>query len=87
MRSDLLVTNIPYDCSEYELQHWVESRGIETKSVRILRDFVSGSSPAFGYLELAGEVTMDGVIATLHGKKMRGHSIFVTETRVRARGQ
>lgn len=86
MKSHLLMTNIPYDCSEYELQHWVESRGIETRAIRIVRDMVSGVSPAFGYVELGDDALLDDVIVTLNGKQMRGHTILVTEARARTRG-
>ena len=50
--SKLFFVNIPYNCSDRELQEWVESRGIETRSIRIVRDLVAGVSPAFGYVEL-----------------------------------
>jgi len=82
MKSHLLMTNIPYNCSEQELQQWIESRGIETRAIRLVRDLVSGVSPAFGYVELKfGEATAE-VVTLLNGKKMRNHTILVREAPV-----
>jgi hypothetical protein len=36
--SKLFFVNIPYNCSDRELQEWVESRGIGTRSIRIVRE-------------------------------------------------
>ena len=33
--SKLFFVNIPYNCSDRELQEWVESRGFETRSIRL----------------------------------------------------
>jgi len=46
--SNLLLINLPYNASDREIREWIESRGIGTKSIRIVRDVVSGVSPAFG---------------------------------------
>jgi len=77
--SKLFFINIPYNCSDRELQEWVESRGIETLSIRIVRDLVSGVSPAFGYVELKDPTIIQEAVVTLNGKKMRNQTIFVKE--------
>jgi RNA recognition motif len=66
-------------CSEHELQQWVESRGIKTQAIRIVRDLVSGASPAFGYVELKNGNVVGEVVVALNGKAMRGHTILVRE--------
>ena len=38
MVSQLFFTNLPYNCSDRELKEWIESRGIETRAIRIIRD-------------------------------------------------
>jgi RNA recognition motif-containing protein len=77
--SKLFFVNIPYNCSDRELQDWVESRGIETRSIRIIRDLVAGVSPAFGYVELKDATLMKEAITTLNGKKLRNQTILVKE--------
>jgi len=82
--SKLFFVNIPYNCSDRELQEWVESRGIETRSIRIVRDLVAGVSPAFGYVELKDDSRMQEAIEILNGKKMRNQTILVKEAQVQA---
>jgi len=84
--SKLFFVNIPYNCSDRELQDWVESRGIETRSIRIVRDLVAGVSPAFGYVELKDETRTKEAVNTLNGKKLRNQTILVKEAQVQSTG-
>jgi len=79
--SKLFFMNIPYNCSDRELQEWVESRGVPTRSIRIIRDLVAGVSPAFGYVELIDATALKEAISILNGKKMRNQIITVREDR------
>ena len=82
--SKLFLINIPYNCSDRELQDWVESSGIQTRSVRIVRDLVAGVSPAFGYVELRDSSEIWDAIAVLNGKKIRNQTVIVKEARTAA---
>jgi len=84
MHAQILLTNLPCNCSEREVRDWVESRGIETRSIRIVRDVVAGVSPAFGYAELTNINTLDEAVSLLNGKKMRNQTIWVSEAPLRA---
>jgi RNA recognition motif-containing protein len=84
--SKLFFVNIPYNCSDRELQEFVESRGIETRSIRIVRDLVAGVSPAFGYVELKDDTRIPEAITVLNGKKMRNQIILVKEAQVQSTG-
>ena len=84
--SKLFLVNIPYNCSERELQEWVESRGFETRSIRIVRDLVAGVSPAFGYVELQDDTQTLEAIDILNGKRMRNQTILVKEAQVQTTG-
>jgi RNA recognition motif-containing protein len=77
--SRLFLVNIPYNCTDRELQEFVEARGIVTRSVRIVRDLVAGVSPAFGYVELKDESQINEAIGILNGKKMRSQTVMVKE--------
>jgi hypothetical protein len=79
MKFHLLMANIPYNGSEDELQKWVESRGVETRAIRIVRDLVSGASPGFAYGELRNAKVTREVIVALDGEEMRRHKIIVRE--------
>jgi len=84
--SKLFLVNIPYNCSDRELQEWVESRGIKTRSIRIVRDLVAGVSPAFGYVELYDDSQIQDAITVLNGKRMRNQTILVKEAQVQGAG-
>jgi len=84
--SKLFLVNIPYNCSDRELQEWVESRGIKTRSIRIVRDLVAGVSPAFGYVELHDVSQIQDAITVLNGKRMRNQTILVKEAQVQGAG-
>src|SRR5215470_12290154 len=84
--SKLFFVNIPYNCSDRELQEWVESRGIATRSIRIVRDLVAGVSPAFGYVELKDDSQIQEAIIILNGKRLRNQTILVKEAQVQTTG-
>ena len=77
MVSELLFANLPYNCSDRELKEWIESRGIEVESVRIVHDVVAGVSPAFGYAGLKDPSSLGKAACILEGKKMRDRVIGV----------
>src|SRR6478672_3637784 len=79
--SKLFFVNIPYNCTDRELQEFVESRGIPTRSIRIVRDLVAGVSPAFGYVELTDDTALSEAISILNGKRLRNQIISVREDR------
>ena len=84
--SKLFFVNIPYNCSDRELQEWVESRGIRTRSIRIVHDLVAGVSPAFAYVELYDDAQIQEAISMLNGKRMRNQTILVKEAQVQGAG-
>ena len=61
----LFFANIPYDCHETELQCWIESRGFDVDSIRLIRDQVAGVSPSFGYVSMRGVPDLQAAIKTL----------------------
>ena len=77
MASQLFLMNLPYNCSERELKEWIESRGIDVESIRIIRDLVSGASPAFGYAVLKDHTRLEEAITALNGKWMRNQAVAV----------
>ena len=83
MVSQLFFTNLPYNCSDRELKEWIESRGIETRAIRIIRDVVSGASPAFAYADLKDDTQLSEAISMLDGKKMRNQTISATKAALR----
>jgi RNA recognition motif-containing protein len=83
MSSQLFFINLPYNCSDSELEEWIESRGIEIESIRIVRDLVAGVSPAFGYAVLKDEMRFEEAVSVLNGKQMRNQTITVRQASIR----
>jgi RNA recognition motif-containing protein len=79
MEAQLFFSNIPYDCSDRELQEWLASQGVEVESIHIIRDLVSGVSPAFAYAVLKDHTLVNEAIAILNGKKIRTSTITVEQ--------
>ena len=77
----LYFVNVPYNCSEKELREWIESRGIQTTSIRIIRDLEAGVSPAFAYAELQDNAVTKEAISVLNGKRCRNQAVQVMEVR------
>ena len=77
MSSELFFANIPYNCSDREFKDWIESRGIETTSIRVIRDLVSQVSPAFGYAVLKDHTLVAEAASILNGKKLRNQIVTV----------
>ena len=77
MNAQLLLMNLPYNCSDLEVREWAEARGIQALSIRIIFDLVAGVSPAFGYVELKSQAAADDAVAALNGRKIRNHAITV----------
>jgi RNA recognition motif-containing protein len=77
--SNLLLINVPYNVSDREIREWIESRGIGTKSIRVVRDLVAGASPSFGHVELKSSTALKDAILLLDGKRMRNQTIRAKE--------
>jgi len=80
--AEIFLTNLPHDCAEPELKEWVESRGIEVKSTRIILDLVSGVAPAFGYIEIVDAALLKAGAAVLNGRKLRNNTILAKPVQV-----
>ena len=75
--ASLFLSNVPHDCDEAELLHWVETRGFAVDSVRIVRDMVAGVSPGFGYVALRDQDLDAQAIKELNGQNLKGRSVEV----------
>jgi len=85
--TELFFINLPYNASDSEFQQWIESVEIQVESVRIIRDLVSGASPAFAYATLKYQSDVKSAVAVLNGKKMRNQAITVCPNAARHQPQ
>jgi len=73
----LLFTNVPVDCADDYLWHWVEARGYRVSSLKLIRDQVSGTSPSFAHVQLMNSAKIDEAVRFLNGQDLRGRKIQV----------
>jgi RNA recognition motif-containing protein len=83
MPSSLYLVNLPHNCTDKELKDWIESRGFQTSSIRIIHDVISGVSPAFGYVRLHDDSQIEEACTALTGKKLRSSSVLVSHAEER----
>ncbi|HYR82897.1 MAG TPA: RNA-binding protein [Terriglobia bacterium] len=79
--ASLFMMNVPYDCTESELSHWVESFGFSVHSVRLVRDVIAGVSPSFAYVEIAHDLEILDAISRINGHSIRNRVIVVSQAR------
>ena len=81
--ANLLLINLPYNASDREIRDWLESRDIRVKSLHIVRDEVTRTSPAFGHVALKDGIELEEAIVILNGKKLRNQTIEAKLSRLR----
>ena len=80
--AEIFLTNLPHDCSDRELREWVESRGIEVRSTRIILDLETGVAPAFGYVEIQNAEFVKAGAASLNGRKLRTNTVMAKPVQI-----
>jgi hypothetical protein len=51
---NLLFANIPHNTNDDDLRIWIEDHGFKVDGLKLVRDAVTGSSPAFARVKLDG---------------------------------
>ena len=77
----LFMMNVPHNCTETELAEWVQSSGIQVKSVCLIPDRVAGVSPQFAYVNVSEDVVVPDAIVKLNGQHIRDRVILVCQAR------
>jgi RNA recognition motif-containing protein len=77
----LFMVNVPHNCSDEELVHWVQSSGVEVERVRLIRDLVSGVSPSFAYVDITEKIPVADAVEKLNGHNIRERVVMVSEAR------
>jgi hypothetical protein len=74
----LLISNVPFDCTDQLLKQWIEDRGFRTMSVKLIRDVVSGTSPSFAHVQLVEVAKLNEAERGLDGQTLRGRTVRVS---------
>jgi RNA recognition motif-containing protein len=77
--SPLFLSNIPWNCRENDVRHWVESKGYPVETVDVIRDLVANASPAFAYVTLRDSSQNVAAIQALNGQVLKDRILQVKE--------
>ena len=86
MTAALYLVNLPHDCSEQELDQWIQSRGLEVAALKIVPGR-AGTPQAFAYVEMKETVKLSEAIQALDGQKLRNCVIAVSKAAFRLDGR
>ena len=88
MPTRLLISNVPFNCTDQLLKEWIEDRGYQTLSVKLICDVVIGTSPSFAHVQLVDSTKLDEAERSLNGQRFWGRTLQVSRVvRARAVGQ
>ena len=73
----LLFSNVPPDCHDEYLRAWVEARGYQVSSLKLIRDQVTGTSPSFAHVQLMNVGKIEEAQRSLDGQDLQGRKIQV----------
>lgn len=75
----LYFTNLAPDCSDPELQRWVESHGLKVEWSRVLPNAVLVPASAFAYVVVEEPSRFHEIICALNGGTLDGRTVSVRE--------
>jgi RNA recognition motif-containing protein len=75
--SRLFVGNIPFACTDSDLQNWFEDQGYEVTRVEIIHDKLTGEPRGFAFVELRLGWKAKEAIKNLNQKKFGGKKLTV----------
>jgi cold-inducible RNA-binding protein len=82
MNNKLYVGNLSYSVDNNELENMFRPYGRVT-SVNIIKDYQSGRSKGFGFVEMSSDQEANAAISGMHGKDFEGKSLTVNVARPR----
>ena len=82
----LFTGNLPYDATAAQLKEWFAAGGIETVSVSLQVDQLSGRSRGFAYVVVPPD-TAKTAVREFNGREFRGRTLVVSEAPEPAGGE
>ncbi len=79
---NIYVGNLDHDLTDAELRSKFEEFG-KVDSVKIIKDFYSGQSKGFGFVEMASNDEGQAAISALNGQELKGRALKIDEARPR----
>ncbi len=74
-----MVANIPHDCESEEILSWIEAHGVRVRTLKVISDLVSRTSPEFARVQLTNANETDRAARLLDGQRLRKEHSPVVE--------
>jgi RNA recognition motif-containing protein len=74
----LLFSNVAVQCTPEYLKEWIEAKDYKVRSVQLIQDVVSGTSPSFAYVQLSDVTRLNEAARILHGQSLLGRAVRVS---------
>jgi RNA recognition motif-containing protein len=79
--SKLYVGNLDFNTTEDELKSHFEGKGIQSKSITLIKDKYTGRAKGFGFVEVESEEVLQKAIEALDGQELNGRKLTVNKAR------
>ena len=79
--SKLYVGNLDFNTTEDEIKSHFEQKGIQTKSITLIKDKYTGRAKGFGFVEVESEDVLQKAIEALDGQELNGRKLTVNKAR------
>ena len=83
---NIYVGNLSYEVTEEDLKQGFEAYG-EVESVKIIKDYYTGKSKGFGFVEMPARAGAESAIDGLNDTELKGRTLKVNKTRPRSEGR
>jgi len=79
--SKLYVGNLDYNTTEDDLKAHFEQKGIQSKSVSLIKDKYTGRAKGFGFVEVESEEVLQKAVEALDGQELNGRKLTVNKAK------
>jgi RNA recognition motif-containing protein len=83
---NIYVGNLSYEVTEDDLKEAFEVFG-EVETVKVLRDYATGRSKGFGFVEMSSNADAQSAIDGLNDKELKGRPLKVNKARPRTQNR
>ena len=79
--SKLYVGNLDFNTTEEDLKSHFDQKGIQTKSITLIKDKYTGRAKGFGFVEVESEEVLQKAIEALDGQELSGRKLTVNKAK------
>lgn len=83
---NIYVGSLSYDVTEEELKKVFEAYG-EVESVKVIKDYYTGKSKGFGFVEMPERASAESAINGLNNTELKGRTLKVNKAKPRSGGR